>query len=367
VYVACPACKSLYSIQSAHLRAAAGELHCGTCGARFNAAAGVFEDPQQALQYAEQQQQGVAREIDALVDRALDQVQEHERQEQSAAIEPRPARAAPPGRIDEEDDDVDYLERFYAAQERSAGFEPPDEDTIALTVDLDSFFSPEDYDSLSTPGPDAYAFDRSQPPPAADGQTDRDCYAQPSTAEFHTMPQSDVVGDDEPVPYMLDDDEPETRRGIGWGAIFASLLLIALLGGQFAWHQRYQLAEISELRPVMEQFCALLQCDLPLRHEPELVEMIAREVRDHPTVDGALLINATFVNRAAFRQVWPVFQISFSNMSGTLVAIRRVAPEHYLLEPRPLDQGMAAGEQAHLSLEVIDPGTEAVSFQFEFL
>ncbi|MDT8388851.1 MAG: zinc-ribbon and DUF3426 domain-containing protein [Thiogranum sp.] len=367
MYVACPACKALYSIQSAHLRAAAGELHCGTCGARFNAAAGVFEDAQQALQYAEQQRQGVAREIDALVDRALDQVQEHDQQEQSAAIDPRPARAAPPGRIDEEDDDVDYLERFYAAQERSPDFEPPDEDTIALAVDLDSFFSPEDHDRLSIPGPRDDVFDRSQPPPDADRQIDRDCYAQPSGTEFHARPGSDQAENDVPVPYVLDDDEPDARRGIGWGAIFASLLLIALLGGQFAWHQRYQLAEISELRPAMEQFCALLQCDLPLRHEPERVEMIAREVRDHPTVDGALLINATFVNRAAFRQVWPVFQISFSDVSGTLIAIRRVAPEHYLLAPRPLEQGMAAGEQAHLSLEVIDPGMEAVSFQFEFL
>jgi hypothetical protein len=114
-------------------------------------------------------------------------------------------------------------------------------------------------------------------------------------------------------------------------------------------------------------FCARLQCDLPLRRDTGSVQIVKREIRDHPHVKDALLVNATFVNRAAFVQALPVVQVSFSDMSGTPVAVRRFTPEEYLSTQQGIPDGIAPGEQQHLLLELIDPGDRAVSFQFDFL
>ena len=95
--------------------------------------------------------------------------------------------------------------------------------------------------------------------------------------------------------------------------------------------------------------------------------MVEREVRDHPHIDGGLLINAAFVNRATFAQAYPVFEVSFSDVSGTPIAVRRFPPAKYLMGQQSVEQGMAPGERAQLMLEVVDPGDRAVSFQFDFL
>jgi hypothetical protein len=84
-------------------------------------------------------------------------------------------------------------------------------------------------------------------------------------------------------------------------------------------------------------------------------------------VSDALLVHATFVNRADFVQAYPVLQVSFSDVSGTPVALRRFGPEEYLPEIALADKGMAPGQQSLVMLEVIDPGERAVSFQFDFM
>jgi hypothetical protein len=152
-----------------------------------------------------------------------------------------------------------------------------------------------------------------------------------------------------------------------WGAIAAALLLTALLVGQYGYVERYRLASVPQLRPLLETGCRLLRCELPLRTEIAQVEIVEREVRDHPNVSDALLISATFVNRADFVQPFPVFSVSFSDVSGTLVAGRRFRPAEYLYDSHNAARGMQPGERARLMLEVVDPGDSAVSFQFDFL
>jgi hypothetical protein len=96
------------------------------------------------------------------------------------------------------------------------------------------------------------------------------------------------------------------------------------------------------------------------------LELLERDVRDHPHVKGAVLINATFVNRADFTQPYPVFEVAFSDLSGNPVAVRRFAPREYIGESESLLTGMAPGRPARVQLEVMDPGERAVSFQLEF-
>ena len=77
-------------------------------------------------------------------------------------------------------------------------------------------------------------------------------------------------------------------------------------------------------------------------------------------------IRVGFANEAPFRQAYPVIQLSFFDMRDQAVARRSFVPAEYL--PHGLDPtaGMAAGSAVQATLEIVDPGTNAVNFTFEF-
>jgi predicted Zn finger-like uncharacterized protein len=154
-------------------------------------------------------------------------------------------------------------------------------------------------------------------------------------------------------------------RNLAKGAIIGALLL--LLGVQWLYFNRTSLAAQSDWRPGLELFCSFLQCDLPLRADLTRIELVNRDVRKHPRVAGALLINATLVNRADFPQPYPILEVTFSNSTGTPVAARRFHPDEYLGDQAVIKAGMPVNTALQVMLEIEDPGKDAVSFQFEFL
>jgi predicted Zn finger-like uncharacterized protein len=154
-------------------------------------------------------------------------------------------------------------------------------------------------------------------------------------------------------------------RNIAKGAIIVALFL--LLGVQWLYFNRAGLAAQNEWRPGLESLCSLLRCELPLRVDLSRIELVNRDVRKHPRIAGALLINATLVNRAGFSQPYPILEVTFSNSSGTPVAARRFNPVEYLGDKTDIKAGMPSDTTLQVMLEIEDPGEDAVSFQFEFL
>jgi predicted Zn finger-like uncharacterized protein len=303
MYVACPSCKSLYAVSADQLRLADGQVRCGQCHTLFNATHAVFADPHQALAFEGPLHQELAREIDDLVDRALDQVSDEVGEPPAEVGMPEPELPAP--------------------DEAQAAVEP-----AGLSAAMDF-------------------------------------YAQPVAGEF-VHPRADEEQVYDLSETMLFHDESFHEPHTNWGGVAAALLLTVALVAQYAWWDRNRLAQVAALRPVLEWLCKPVSCDLPLRHDLTQVEMVEREVRDHPNVADALLVSAAFINRASYPQAYPVLQISFSDIAGTPVAVRRFLPEEYLHDKNPA-RGMAPGEQTLVMLEVVDPGERAVSYQFDFM
>lgn len=183
----------------------------------------------------------------------------------------------------------------------------------------------------------------------------------------------DVLGDTSAAGILMQPEFSGAWSGgssLSWrnaakGAIIGALLL--LLGAQWLYFNRAELASESVWRSKLEDLCSILHCELPLRVDLSRIELVDRDVRQHPRVAGALLINATLVNRAAFTQPYPVLAITFSNPSGTPVAARRFNPAEYLGEQADIEAGMPTDTPLQVVLEIEDPGEDAVSFQFEFL
>lgn len=160
---------------------------------------------------------------------------------------------------------------------------------------------------------------------------------------------------------------------LGWitGAV-ALALVIAFQASRFFGEP---LLDRAPLRSAMER----LGLREPPANEPYrdlgLIHLVSRELRSHPDRFGRLRLSATIVNRAARAQPWPDLEVTLLDAAGEAVSRHRFVPADYLApgNQRGYESGGAApgkgmAPQAYLplTLDLEDPGMQAVGFELEF-
>ena len=167
------------------------------------------------------------------------------------------------------------------------------------------------------------------------------------------------------VPQFTQAAPKPLRDWLRLGGWLAVPVLVATLILQVLLADRARLAADANWRPRMALLCRVLRCQLPPWHEPSAFHITARELRPHPSARGVLLVTTSFRNDAAFAQAWPQLQLSLANLDGEALGLRRFAPREYL-GGEPASALIGPGQSASATLEVLDPGKRAVSFEFEF-
>ncbi|MDH5472874.1 MAG: zinc-ribbon and DUF3426 domain-containing protein [Gammaproteobacteria bacterium] len=153
-------------------------------------------------------------------------------------------------------------------------------------------------------------------------------------------------------------------------SIFWSLAIITMIAAgiaQYAYYDRTKLVQHNELRPWLEMLCLYAKCELPEPRDPSRIELTHKNVFTHPNQAGALMISATIVNQAEFKQAFPLLDIVFSNVRGEHIAGRRFKPEEYLHISADQLGKMEPGEPISFNIEIIDSGKELMSYEFNFL
>ncbi|MFT5718186.1 MAG: hypothetical protein ACI9T7_002391, partial [Oleiphilaceae bacterium] len=89
-------------------------------------------------------------------------------------------------------------------------------------------------------------------------------------------------------------------------------------------------------------------------------------VRSHPTTAKALIIDATIVNDANFNQDFPNIALYFSDINNQTIAQRLIRPTEYLSDEILNWNNMPPEQPIQISLEIIDPGKEAVNYSLKF-
>ena len=149
--------------------------------------------------------------------------------------------------------------------------------------------------------------------------------------------------------------------------VLAILIFSVVLLGQLAYFRSSQVVDkVPALQPMVEKFCNKVPCIYSGPRDVSQIKLVSRDIRLHPKVDNALLISATFINRAAFKQPYPDITITLSDLSGALVAQRRFKPAEYLGRLNNPFLLMPSGKPVQIALEVVDPGKDAVNFEFTF-
>lgn len=167
-------------------------------------------------------------------------------------------------------------------------------------------------------------------------------------------------------PLQLDWQQPRKPWGrwIGWGLL--NLLGAAALAGQYVHYHYEELARQDQYRPWFEQLCPMIGCTLPSKVDINQIKSSNLVVRSHPDFSGALVVDAIIYNRAPFTQPFPLLEMRFADINGQLLASRRFKPSEYLAGELAGQAEMPPQTPIHVSLDILDPGTQAVNYSLSF-
>jgi predicted Zn finger-like uncharacterized protein len=142
-------------------------------------------------------------------------------------------------------------------------------------------------------------------------------------------------------------------------------LMIAVAIGQVAFFRMSVYAQMTEYRPTYNLVCRYLGCEVPeYENHDELRtrELVIRSHRDEPE---ALVVDVLLLNSGPYKQAFPGLRLQFYDEHGYVVASRVFRANEYLDgEMRGLKL-IPAETEVRLSLELIDPGTNALGYQME--
>jgi predicted Zn finger-like uncharacterized protein len=396
MYTQCPACSTYFRITPEQLQAAGGKVRCGECRNVFHAPdfltdtlpaapttgdEPLYDEPDYEELLREPQTAALEAPEDQAMPPTEEAVQEPLPEDDASVLPAQGAANALSIDLDKlfgNDTDTSTAEATLteAPVEETVTPPPPPGDAYGED-DIEALLThvPDDDVEDSAPQPFALPWDEAPAeaaPPAVEPAPDIAAHA-PADVE---LPESAVTTAHSivappalalsPLSAMLEEEDTAPRSllaGLAW--TLGILLLVAVLALQYIYLNRVTLVHQAELRPLLELLCEHTGCRLPPRRDLTALTLLERDIRSHERYQGALTIVATLQNRAAFAQPYPAVEVVMRDLGGKVVAVRRFLPQEYLAG-NTAALLLAPQGTAQLVLDVVDPGAEAVGFEFTF-
>ena len=157
--------------------------------------------------------------------------------------------------------------------------------------------------------------------------------------------------------------QPPPRNPVLWP--YAALLVLAL-GLQFCIHEFDSLSKNVRTRPLLQQACDVLGCELPTVIDINAIRSEDLLVRSHPEFSNALSVQMTLRNSGPVPQPFPDLNLQFSNVRNEAVFARSFSPAEYLPGEVPTGSSMAVDTPVQIHFDILDPGIEAVNYAVSF-
>jgi len=349
----CPKCHTSFKLKKEHLNSARGAVRCGSCLTIFNANENLVEDSTQPKSKAKPEKKPVKTKAKKHTPKNRNQADESwaqqlleeeddkdeiidddpdETDEQHA--EPKlkiPTDTDPVFKIIEDelehekqqvDDDINEAlirERIFEEEYQEAEAEPH----------FESNFDEEPFENEPSPEPFLHAFEA------------------------------------EPLEFTGPKNQPFWQSNIFWASLSALLALLAAI--QLFGFNIDRWGRNATLRPYYASACEFLPCSLPTLVATDKIRIENMVVQNHPEKGGALLIDATIVNEAEFEQPFPSLLLSFSDPQAKPVDQFQFSPKDYVGGELAGNKNMPAQHPIHITLEVPDPGPQAVNYHFSIV
>jgi predicted Zn finger-like uncharacterized protein len=180
-----------------------------------------------------------------------------------------------------------------------------------------------------------------------------------NTEPLTVTPATDIL-DLEKNTQEQDHQQPRRIAKAIWG--FLAFVMLCVFIAQAIYLFRSELArEIPELRPILEDACQHLNCDIALPRKAQWLAIEASDLAPDPT-HKSLLLTALIKNRASFAQALPHLELTLTDTLDQPIVRRIFAPTEYL--ETPLNQDTTFEANSELSLRLwLDHQVPAAGFR----
>ncbi len=270
-------------------------------------------------------------------------------------------------------DKLEDLDEFEFSADNTGTFDDSDFDDVEdilgepLSEAIEPSFDTMELDALEDT-PDSEEFDGQEYQGSYDEYGDETYDDEDyDSSYFDDGDRASLLSNIEPEPVDLGGVDKEARKRWLWrGGVAAGLLFLAI---QVAWLQFDHLGRKAPYRGWYAGICSVIGCDLPVINDPSKIRATNLVVRDHPTTADALVVDTVLLNTAEFSQPFPELLLVFSNSNNQVVASRRFSANEYLAgelagQRNPL---MPVAQPVHFTIEIVNPGADAVSYQVYIL
>jgi hypothetical protein len=139
-------------------------------------------------------------------------------------------------------------------------------------------------------------------------------------------------------------------------------VLLVFFVGQVLYAQASSLSTDSGMRPFYHGFCSWVGCEVAEVREAHRIRSRQVVVRSHPETDDAIVVEAVIINDAPYAQAFPEIEIQFSDMNGRPVAARRFFRDEYLAGNMEGESEIPSKTPIRITLNLVDPGRDAVNY-----
>lgn len=148
-------------------------------------------------------------------------------------------------------------------------------------------------------------------------------------------------------------------RLLAWSLAVMVMLGVFALQGAYVFRAELAAAE-PELRPLLEDLCRRLDCEVPLPRKADLVSIEASDLHPDPQRKRLLVLAATLKNRATFVQAYPHLEITLTDVRDQPVLRKVLPPADYLARDADARAGFPANGDLAVNLW-LDPGEVGAS------
>lgn len=380
MHTTCPNCASMFNVTAEQLNAAHGQVRCGHCETVFDALGNLQDDWKDHLHELAEKPETDSFEHQLVFDEEFldnddleynvkpDIYEDTEALPVDEILKNQPIDVSDPESeefIDDEDEEPSAL------AELSQHTKPdPDLEIFKLRKQSEALIRQltreiSDRSNIS---------DRYQ----TMSDLDQDRHAStPSNSLNDTNESSDSEPATESAlpPAAIREELEQFHSGRSKSRPLASLLLLILVLAvsviQAGYYFHEPLAHQPLTRPFVAQLCEWTGCQLPLQNDAarglNTIVMRSHSITPLAGQQKQLRLNLLFTNTAEYAQVYPTILITMSNDNDVVTAMRQVKPQTYLGSHIDINDGLPAHASIEVIIDIIKPGTDIHSYEFDFL
>lgn len=370
----CPHCQASFKVSEEQLGVANGRVRCGSCMNIFDAIAySITESDAEAQSKFSNTQHSSDSPLVDLEDTILSPPKSQEPLFQDNPDEDKKEEGySGTSRINDELSDTFLdLDSSQSDSDENPYVSSIQEVDVVDNTDADESWTSEILDNIHTDASDRIEPNISDSPEQALQEPEHEGFdtdlltSDPS--QHDTKTTSNKNNDYANYNFYQQDDRSNARH---WLVSISLFLLITVLTttllAQASWLHYEKLSQYPQAAKLYEMACERLKCTLPVLSDIKKIKSYNLIVRSHPTTPSALIIDATIVNSASFGQDFPKIALYFSDINNKTIAQRLINPNEYLSEEILNWEKFPPEQPIHISLEIIDPGKEAVNYSLRF-